>query len=53
MSAVDKPDKNPLLTDGVMLQLLTKETKAGGLRAATGRDGGGGVRLESPGAPLL
>ena len=44
VSAVDKPDKNPLLTYGVMLQLLTKETKARGLRAATpGRDGGGGA----------
>lgn len=56
VSAVDKPDKNPLLTYGVMLQLLTKETKARGLRAATpGRDGGGGggVRPESPSAPLL
>ena len=44
VSAVDKPDKNPLLTYGVMLQLLTKETKARGLRAATpGTDGGGGA----------
>lgn len=43
VSAVDKPDKNPLLTRGVTLQLLTKETKAGGLRAATLRGGMVGV----------
>ena len=58
VSAVDKPDKNPLLAHGMTLQLLTKETKAGGTRSGDippGRDGegGGGVRPESRKAPLL
>lgn len=43
VSAVDKPDKNPLLAHGITLQLLTKEANAGGLGAATLRGGMVGV----------